>query len=121
MLIAYLRGLLKPDYPQGVRSIIRENFILQALSRELEANELLTRIRHEGTFISLLTHANANKLLKEQDKMLSLAFDNFRHKIARNNNKLVNMQAIDNLISVYASLKKQGLVGNKLDNTENVN
>lgn len=53
--------------------------------------------------------------------MLSLAFDNFRHKIARNNNKLVNMQAIDNLISVYASLKKQGLVGNKLDNTENVN
>jgi hypothetical protein len=121
MLVAYLRGLLKPDYPQGVRSIIRENFILQALAREIDANELVNRIQHEGTFISLLTHDNANKLLKHQDKMLSLAFDNFRHKLTNKNNKLVNMQAIDNLIAVYASLKKQGLVGNKLDNNENVN
>lgn len=120
MLVAYLRGLLKPDYPQGVRSIIRENFILQALARELDANELITRMQHEGTFISLLTHDNANKLLKQQDKMLSLAFDNFRHKAAHTNNKSVNMQAIDNLVAVYASLKKQGLVGDKLDNNENV-
>jgi hypothetical protein len=121
MLVAYLRGLLKPDYPQGVRSIIRENFILQALSRELDANELISRVQHAGTFVTLLTHDNANKLLKQQDKMLSLAFDNFRHRIERQGNKLVNMQAIDNLIATYASLKKQGLVGTKLDNNENVN
>lgn len=123
MLLAYLRGLLKPDYPQGIRSIIRENFILQALARELDASEMMARVAHEGTFVTLLTHDNANKLLKDQDKMLSLAFDNFRHISRKNRNKAINMEAIDKLISTYAALKKQGLVGINEDNhtTEHVN
>ncbi|MFN5249853.1 MAG: hypothetical protein ACK5DE_02300 [Bacteroidota bacterium] len=123
MLVAYLRGLLKPDYPQGIRSIIRENFVLHAISRELDASELMARVAHEGTFVTLLTHDNANKLLKQQDKMLSLAFDNFRHKShKRSDRKAINMEAIDKLIATYAALKKQGLVGNKEeDTTENVN
>lgn len=120
MLVAYLRGLLKPDYPQGIRSIIRENFVLQALARELDANELMARVAHEGTFVTLLTHDNANKLLKQQDKMLSLAFDNFRHKSQkRSDSKSINMEAIDKLIATYAALKKQGLVGNKEEDTTN--
>jgi len=123
MLVAYLRGLLKPDYPQGLRSIIRENFVLQALARELDANEMMARVAHEGTFVTLLTHDNANKLLKDQDKMLSLAFDNFRHVRRKNSNKSINMEAIDKLIATYASLKKQGLVGIQEDKNikENVN
>lgn len=121
MLVAYLRGLLKPDYPNGVRSIIRENFILEALSRELNAREMMARIAHEGTFITLLTHDNANKLLKHQDKMLSLSFDNLRHKADKRSNKSINMEAIDKLIATYAALKKQGMVGAKLDTSENVN
>jgi hypothetical protein len=121
MLVAYLRGLLKPDYPQGTRSIIRENFILQALARELDAKEMLARIEHEGTFVALITHDNANKLLKHQDKMLSLAFDNFRHKAEKRSTKTINMEAIDKLISTYAALKKQGMVGPKPDTSNNGN
>lgn len=123
MLVAYLRGLLKPDYPQGIRSIIRENFVLQALARELDAREMLARIEHEGTFVALLTHDNANKLLKDQDKMLSLAFDNFRQKAHKASNKSINMEAIDKLLAAYAKLKKQGLVGVTEDKntTANVN
>jgi DNA-binding GntR family transcriptional regulator len=116
MLVAYLRGLLKPDYPNGSRSVVRENFILQALSRELDADELVARLQQQGTFVSLLTHNNANNLLKQQDKMLSLAFDNFRHKAGHKDNKLVNMQAIDKLIATYVALKKQGIVGTKSGN-----
>ncbi len=119
MLVAYLRGLLKPDYPQGIRSVIRENFILRALSRELDAKEMLARIEHEGTFVALLTHDNANKLLKHQDKMLSLAFDNFRHKADKRSNKAINMEAIDKLISTYAALKKQGMVGSTPETSDN--
>lgn len=121
MLVAYLRGLLKPDYPQGVRSVIRENFILQAISREIDANEMLSRLEHEGTFVALLTHDNANKLLKHQDKMLSLAFDNFRHKNDKQSTTSINMEAIDKLLATYATLKKQGMVGTATDATENVN
>jgi hypothetical protein len=123
MLVAYLRGLLKPDYPHGLRSIIRENFILQALSRELDAKEMMARVAHAGTFVTLLTHDNANKLLKDQDKMLSLSFENFRHISRKNSNKSINMEAVDKLIAAYASLKKQGLVGinTEKDNDKHVN
>jgi len=38
MVLAYLRGLLKPDYPMGIRSEIREDLILHALSSELEGD-----------------------------------------------------------------------------------
>ena len=48
MLIAYLRGLLLPDYPHGLRSIIRENFILQAISREVGADEMIARVHAES-------------------------------------------------------------------------
>jgi hypothetical protein len=120
MLVAYLRGLLKPDYPQGVRSMLRENFILQALSRELDAKEMIARVEHEGTFVALISHDNANKLLKHQDTMLSLAFDNYRHRSEKRRNKAINMEAIDKLISTYAALKKQGLVGTTIDKSDNV-
>jgi hypothetical protein len=120
MLVAYLRGLLKPDYPQGARSVIRENFILQALSRELDAKDMLARVAHEGTFVSLLTRDNANKLLKNQDKMLSLSSDNFRHVVNKSrSSKAINMEAIDQLISAYAVLEKQGLVGDVGDVDDN--
>jgi hypothetical protein len=76
---------------------------------------MIARVEHEGTFVALINHDNANKLLKHQDKMLSLAFDNFRHKTEKRSNKSINMEAIDKLISTYAALKKQGMVGPKLD------
>lgn len=40
MLLAYLRGLLHPYYDQGLQSHIRERMILEALSMELDAQQL---------------------------------------------------------------------------------
>lgn len=120
MLVAYLRGLLKPDYPNGIRSIIRENFILQALARELDAKELMARLRHEESYVALLNHESANKLLKHQDKMLSLAFENFRHKVERQTKHGLDLGAIDQFIKTYHDLKKQGLIGVKQADTENL-
>jgi hypothetical protein len=121
MLVAYLRGLLKPDYKQGIRSIIRENFILQALARELDANEMIMRLKHEGSFIPLLTHDNANKLLKHQDKMLSLAFNNYRHKVEKSGKHNVDIYSVNKLVEMYAALKEQGLVGKKTENQQDGN
>lgn len=113
MLVAYLRGLLKPNYPLGIRSLIRENFILQALSREQDAQDMLLRLQHEGSFVSLLTHENANKLLKHQDKMLSLALNNLRHSNDKAKKHNVDIHSVNKLIETYAALKNQGLVGTK--------
>jgi hypothetical protein len=53
--------------------------------------------------------------------MLSLAFDNFRHKTDKRSPKSINMEAIDKLIATYAALKKQGMVGSKPDTSNNGN
>ena len=120
MLVAYLRGLLTPRYPQGVRSIIRENLVLQALARELEANEVLSRTLNESNYASLMKPDQANKLLKHHDRMLSLAFDNMKHKVNKINPSGVDIAGIDNFKQAYMLLKKQGLVGEVKPKTSDV-
>lgn len=43
MVLAHTRGLLKPDYAFGNRSVIRENLVLSCLERETQAQGFLTR------------------------------------------------------------------------------
>jgi len=114
MLIAYLRGLLLPDYPNGIRSIVRENFILQAINREIGAEEILNRIKVEGAFVPMIADGTkANMLLKQHDKMLSLAYENFNHNQQNKKNKFskYNLSALDKFIEDYKTLERQGLVG----------
>jgi hypothetical protein len=110
MLVAYLRGLLKPDYPFGQRSIIRENFVLSALSREQEANEIITRVSHETGYAALLSSTQANKLLKQHDKMLSLAFDSLRHKSAETNKRKIDIDGINKFVKMYKQFKAKGFL-----------
>lgn len=112
MLVAYLRGLLTPDYKNGTRSVVRENIVLQAISRELESKEVLERIANESSYVALMAPSQANKLLKHHDKMLSLAFDGYRHKVGKKFNKHnIDIHGIDKFIKAYNELKSQGLVG----------
>lgn len=111
MLIAYLRGLLLPDYPHGLRSIIRENFILQAISREVGADEMIARVHAESGFASLMNPQQANKLLKSHDKMLSLAYRNLNHESNKNiHAAAIDFDSIDKFIEVYKNLAKQGVL-----------
>lgn len=110
MLVAYLRGLLKPDYPYGQRSIIRENFVLSALAREQEASEVITRVSYEAAYTALLSSEQANKLLKQHDKMLSLAFDSLKHKAAETNKRNIDIAGINNFVNMYKQFKAKGFL-----------
>ena len=112
--MAYLRGLLLPDYPNGMRSIVRENFILQAINREIGAAEIVDRVKMESAFITMFSDGTkANKLLKQHDKMLSLAYENFNHKYSNRKGKLAkyDLSGLDKFIQDYMALEKLGLVG----------
>lgn len=119
MLIAYLRGLLLPDYPNGIRSIIRENYILQALNREIGASELVDRIKMESSFVPAIeSGSKINNLLKQLDKMLSLAYENLSHAPQLNKGKYskYNVNELERFIATYEMLEKQGLVGDIKNN-----
>ena len=44
MLLAYRRGLLKPDYPNGIQSRLREKVLLDSLDIELAAERMQAQI-----------------------------------------------------------------------------
>lgn len=113
MLVAYLRGLLKPDYPNGLRSVIRENVVVEALSRELGADQLIDSISIQASFAPLLQPKNANALLKQQFELLSLAHSRYEHNTKKTITAKADVSGIERMVEVYKQLEKQGIVGIK--------
>jgi len=64
MLSAYLRGLLKSEHPRGVRSILRENAILDAIDREQLSQLGMQQLALEQSFTAAYTPDGVRKLLK---------------------------------------------------------
>jgi hypothetical protein len=54
MILAFLRGLLKPGYPNGVRSMQGESLMLAALEREMLARDGMEWLMLESSFTTLL-------------------------------------------------------------------
>lgn len=52
MVLAHVRGLLKPDYPNGVRSRIRERMLLNSLERETQGSGFLARANVEAASLA---------------------------------------------------------------------
>jgi hypothetical protein len=71
MLLAHLRGLLKPDYPQGIRSMIREELVLQAVSQEVEGQGLMTQAQMTSSMMPAIDE-------KSRPRSLRMAMDNLR-------------------------------------------
>lgn len=72
-VVAYLRGLLRPDYKNGKSSQIRENLVLTALDRELDA-ELLKD--------SALVDLSLLQCVAPNSENLSGQYDNVYDKIS---------------------------------------
>ncbi len=51
MVLAHTRGLLKPDYPFGIRSWIRENTLLNCLEYELQGQGFMARSALEAAVL----------------------------------------------------------------------
>lgn len=71
MLVAHMRGLLEPDYKQGVRSMIREELILQALSQEVEGHSLLVQAAMTSSMMPAIEE-------KSRPRSLRAAMDNLK-------------------------------------------
>ena len=62
MVVAYMRGILKPDYPHGTRSRIREAALLKAIESEMEASLGYQRLMVSHSFISKITIDSVRRL-----------------------------------------------------------
>jgi hypothetical protein len=72
-LLAHLRGLLKPDYPQGLTSILRENFILEGIENEMDVDIMKTFAQVNAGFASALNTSNIKDFYTSQtDKLQNI-------------------------------------------------
>lgn len=54
LLLAYFRGLLKPDYECGTKSRVREILVLRGLARELEADALVHKAKLDASMLPVM-------------------------------------------------------------------
>lgn len=122
-VVAYLRGHLEPYYEHGKRSLVRENMIIRAISRELSAEALSESALIDASIVSV--HKNASglystmydkvnevKAMREQDKVITKPskdfFTNARSNKRRSKEGLTGDQ--QQLVDMYKVLHETGLM-----------
>jgi len=55
MVVAYLRGLLKPSLKHGLRSVVAENYVMETLVADTQARMLEATILSDSAILPALT------------------------------------------------------------------
>lgn len=100
MLLAHLRGLLKPDYSCGINSVIRESLICNGLSRELEGQTLHHRARVEA---QLMDAGNYRAVLHSSIQYL------FKGNAMQQMHNSRSMQAVPHIVENQDEIKRMTL------------
>ena len=86
MILAHLRGLVRPYYTQGARSVLAENLTLQAISFERQAEYYKTKILSDTAILALMAPKDMpnmqESIFKKFDALRGLLF-NQRFDVAR--------------------------------------
>jgi len=119
MLLAYLRGHLKPKYDQGTRSLLRENIILEAISTELDVQSVQLQTSIHAAYAPLLQPDAAKELINKQQ----VTVQNLRY-LAEFDDRMSNMMDSvmtgehADLLALYTALEEAGLVGDNVEDIE---
>ena len=111
--LANLRGLLKPDYPHGVRSQIRERMVLEDLSREAESKILTFKALADLMILPFIDASKRAKLVEGaagilQSSLLLAKLCELQHVDSRQNDA-VNDDLTERMAKAFNVLKEAGL------------
>jgi hypothetical protein len=120
-VVAYLRGLLTPYYKNGLRSRIREDLVLEALSDELDASTLTNSLSADIGLISTIQGENLSGLydgiyakiskiraLKEFDKKYDETHNTYTGDPESATTERHKTQSAEGLAKLYKVLEKSG-------------
>jgi hypothetical protein len=111
LLLAYLRGLIRSDYSQGLRSIVREDLILDALAAEKDVEFALKRLNTEAMFVAANPGERSGYILKQLCQRLSSWRDAAEFNFSTLNQGQIT-GSVDALIKLYEALKATGMIKN---------
>ncbi len=64
MVVAYLRGLLKPSLKHGLRSIVAENYVLESLMADSQLRTLEETVQSDASMLPILTHDSKKETMR---------------------------------------------------------
>lgn len=109
MLLAHLRGLLKPYYEQGVISQGAERMVLRGLASELHAQRLKDLAVAESQNLSLVRDKDRKKAWQTVDNRLEKA-DRRRRLITVDPAEDRTTSEIDSMSQLFYALEKVGII-----------
>lgn len=114
MLVAYLRGFLSPGYPNGLRSMLREDVLLKACSIQNEIEFEKLKLGMEAAFAARVDSKAAGKVVRQLYESIQRAkaigaMDIFMRTVPK------TLSSIDSVEKIYHAFEKAGLIVNKDD------
>lgn len=122
MLLAYRRGLLKPDYPNGFQSKLREKLMLDMLDMELASDLLNKRADVVNGIYS--THIDPKKITDAVELMQEQVTEACKLKeydinyLSRKRKELSSDKY--NLAKAFTALKERGIIKSFQQHVNNV-
>ena len=118
IILAYLRdpSLIKPDYPNGVRSVLRENVLLQAVAADMDASEAAERLHIESAFACHLKPEASYDLMSQFTDSLRTYWDAKELNTGRRQKSATNVKgSATSIVKLYETLEKAGILGDSVE------
>lgn len=109
MLLAYLRGLLRPGYVQGIRSQVREEVILAALDKEQQAAYNADLLALDASMLIKIKPEAADRHYKRLGEA-AFQIANMREFLDTGSKNKSNLSSIDASIKLFHALEKAGII-----------
>lgn len=108
ILLAGLRGLLKPTYEQGVASILRENLMIDLMEAEMETSAAIDRMHIDAAFAMHFKPQAIKTMLsqmRQRHKYLYLI-----KEMDSSGLEWLEHGRVDALLQLYHALEKAGII-----------
>lgn len=119
LIQACLRGLIGPDRPQGLQSILRENLILEMLEAEEISKRMQARISFRAAMLPVVNHRYLSQYVDDIQKSLTRALDieacDFE-KVLRESARL----GAEHMGMLFSSMQASGILSTATATPENL-
>jgi len=113
MLLAYLEGassnIITPSYTYGLRSIWREQLLLEAVNKRQLANQLLAGIQHDTQFIPAIKLESLPKFAEDLRRQVAWLNRILMMELNATPPREKEDKA-KNLVKIYNTLEKSGIL-----------
>ena len=113
MILAFLRGLLKPYYLQGSRSVAAENLVLEALALKEVARHGCEQVMMQAAFSEKFADKRVPELMREFGRSLRRLSELSMLNISWQANAEARGK-VESILELYEALEKAGIINDQI-------